>query len=153
MKKRIGALTFTCIISLWWNLSVFLTNGIDFENTVQNKFLYVVCAILAQGGISTEAAVQIRLYLLPIVFMAFACIAAVCLRRSLSRLEMTLYLLPALLAGIPTLACWIFITAQWFPVGAILDTTAYVGAVYALWFFICLALIFLPRRTQQSKKL
>lgn len=90
MKKKLGIFLFTCIISLWWNLSVFLTNGIDFENTVQNKFLYVVCAILAQGGISTEAAVQIRLYLLPIVFMAFACIAAVCLRRSLSRLEMTL---------------------------------------------------------------
>lgn len=151
MKKKIGALICTCIISFWWNLSVFLTNGIDFENTVHNRFLYAVCVILAQGGMDMEGAVQIRLYLLPIVFMFFACTVAVCLRRSLSRLEMTLYLLPALLAGIPTLACWIFITAQWFPLGTILDTTAYVSAVYALWFFDCLSLIFLHRRTQQSK--
>lgn len=50
MKKKLGIFLFTCIISLWWNLSVFLTNGIDFENTVQNKFLYVVCAILARAG-------------------------------------------------------------------------------------------------------
>lgn len=149
MKKKKAVLICTCMISFWWNLSVFLTNYVDYITTVDNKFLYMLCVILAQDWDSETLGVM-RLYLIPILFMIFACVSAIRLRRVFSKTELTAYLLPVLLAGIPSLAHSIFISAQWYPFGILPDITAYVGVLYLVWLIICITLLILSKRKQQT---
>lgn len=146
MKKKNRVLICTCIISFWWNLSAFLTEYVHYPVTVDNAFLNTVCVVLAQGGIDMEGAVMLRMYSLPILFMFFACVSAICLRRTFSGAELTAYLLPPILAGIPALACVVIGSAFWFEI----CTTAYVGALYLLWLIVCITLLILSKRKQQN---